>query len=375
MISQNFPPVVTSQPEAATPLSENNTHTDGVKNPELQSLQESFNDRLTQAKSELSKNPEAREAFSEALVKSFGLFQNSENKNENEDNFLALALAQCNLVNEESIAKLQQVFQTQTEIIQKSKEADTQTLEAHLKALEGELGATSRKDNTTKSGPYSMGVERQSFVEMHAEECFQEDVRQQAKDALMLIKNQMTSGADIGSLPESTTALKLETADNLASFSANFKYPNASIFSQARSELQGKSGELESHFANKDDLTTVLRSKDISEDMLESVKQELSLPVSEMKTEAMVLAAIITDFKEADLKSYLKSAQILSLKTQAQGENANLSDSTAIAQALDRSDAMVREHYKTGPKNAASSAASALVKNLTPLPQDLAAIV
>ncbi|WP_066018166.1 hypothetical protein [Endozoicomonas atrinae] len=388
MISNTPPPVVIPQPEvetAATPLSERTIHTDEVRNPELQSLQDSFNDRLKQAKSELSKNPEARQAFSEALVKNFGLFQNSESKAESEDNFLALALAQCNLANSEGIAKLQQVFNSQDEFIaiynnptlgmESSEASSPQKMEVNLKALEGELGAISRQDNATTSGSYSMGVERQSFVEMHVEECFQEDIRQQVKDALMLIKNQMTSGADIGPIPESTTALKFGTADDLASFSASFKYPNTNIFSQARSEFQSKSGELEQHFAKKDDLTAVLQSKGISEDIMESVTQELSRPVSEMKTEAMVLAGIITHFSEADLKSYLKAAQILSLKTEAQRETPELSDNTAIARALDDSDAMVREHYKTGSQNAVSSAVSALVKSLTPLPQDMTTIV
>ncbi|MGI2027493.1 hypothetical protein [Endozoicomonas acroporae] len=93
-----------------------------------------------------------------------------------------------------------------------------------------------------------------------------------------------------------------------------------------------------------------------------------------MTTKAMVLASIITHHTEKNLKSYLKAAQILSLKTQAQADNPALSDSTALAMGLERSDAMVREHYQDGAKSAASSAADALINSLTPLPEDVTAM-
>ncbi|USE34933.1 hypothetical protein [Endozoicomonas sp. SCSIO W0465] len=377
-------PSSTQLPPSAEPISPpvstaGNGHTEKVtENPELQKLQDSFSTRLEQAKSELSQNPEAREALSDALVNNFCLFQDNENNDsniENKNNFLALALAQCNLANREDIDKLQQVIKIQDDIIQRreTEEAELQSNEMDLKALEGELGATSRQDNANKSGSYSMVTERQGFVEKQVESWFQEDTRQPVKDALMLLKNQITSGADIGSLPKSITTLKFGKAEDLANFSANFRYPNPDIFSQARHELLSKSSELEQHFANAKDLVSVLQGK-VSEDKLGQVIQALSRPVSEMGTEALVLAAILTPFTESDLKSYLKAAQILLLKTEAQKENPELADNTAIAIGLERSDAMVREHYKADPKHAASSAANALVKSQNPLPGNLTAI-
>ncbi|MBO9480603.1 hypothetical protein [Salinisphaera sp. G21_0] len=51
--------------------------------PELKQLQDSFADRLSLAKSELSKNPEAQQALTERLVDRFGIFRDSESDREN----------------------------------------------------------------------------------------------------------------------------------------------------------------------------------------------------------------------------------------------------------------------------------------------------
>ncbi|WP_257296925.1 hypothetical protein [Endozoicomonas sp. YOMI1] len=372
---------VTTPPVSTTGTGDVQTEKASV-NPELKELQDVFSDRLEQAKSGLSQNPEAKQVIID-LANSFGLFQDADNRSsmeeKNNDNFVALALAQCNLANKQGFDKLQQVLSTQNDIFMSihvdDDAASARSKEPHLEALERDLGVISREDNNTKpkSGSYSMGVERQGFVEKQIEEWFQEEKRQPVKDALMLLKNQMTSGADIGPIEKSVTELQFGTAVDLAKFSANFKYPNPEIFSQAREELLNKSSELEQHFANKKDLPSVLQGK-VSNDIMERVINALSRPVSEMSTETLVLAAIITPYTEKDLKSYLKAAQILSLKTAAQKDNPELSNNTALAMGLERSDAMVREHFKGGAQYAASSAANELLKSLTPLPEDMAAM-
>ncbi|MBO9496710.1 hypothetical protein J7438_21865 [Thalassotalea sp. G20_0] len=341
--------------------------------PELKQLQDSFADRLSLAKSELSKSPEAQQALTEALVDRFGIFRDSESDRENKENFLSIALAQCNLADQGGIEILQQVVSLQNQIsafIKKGGDSEGIQNEEHLlENLEKDLGSISRKDNNERSGSFTMGIERQGFVEQHVEEWFPEDLRQSVKDALILLKNQMTSGADIGPLPNFITELKFGTAEELAYFAIYCKSPNHFLFTKAGGEFLLKSGKLERHFVKNDQLSTVLAGK-IPEDKMEKVIQALSRPVSEMSTEALVLAAIITPSSQENLKSYLKAAQVLSLKTQAQKDDPDLSDNTAVALALERSDAMVRGHYKSGA--AAQSAADTLLKSLTPLPEDIA---
>ncbi|WP_422450345.1 MULTISPECIES: hypothetical protein [unclassified Endozoicomonas] len=341
--------------------------------PELKQLQDSFADRLSAAKSELSKNPEAQQALTEALVDRFGIFRDSESDRENKENFLSIALAQCNLADQGSIEILQQVVSLQNQIsafVKKGGDPECIQNEEHLlENLLKDLGANSRKDNNECSGSFSMGVERQGFVEQHVEEWFPEDLRQSVKDALILLKNQMTSGTDIGPLPKFITDRKFGKAQDLAYFAIYLKSPNHFVFTKPGGEFLLNSGKLERHFVKNDQLPTVLAGK-IPEDKMEKVIQALSRRVSEMSTEALVLAAIITDSSQENLKSYLKAAQILSLKTQAQKDDPNLSDDTAVAFGLERSDAMVRGHYKSGA--AARSAADTLLKSLTPLPEDMA---
>lgn len=381
MIPSPIQPPLTASPMSPQEVdTTKDVHTgESPVNPVLKELQTTFLYRLNVAKHDLSKNPEAQQALTEALVNRFGIFQDSESDTENKHNFLAIALAQCNLADQEGIEILQQAVNLQNEISGLVKSGDTEDVqgkEHRLAELEKDLGAISRKDNNVRSGSFSMGVERQGFVEQHVEEWFPEDLRQPVKDALILLKNQMTSGADISPLPELVTGLKSGEAKDLDSFSAHFKYPNELVFKQAREEFLVKSSELDQHFVNKDDLPTVLAGKiQIPEDKMEQVTQALSRPVSEMSTEALVLAAIITHFSERDLKSYLKAAQILSLKTQAQKNDPELADNTAVAMGLERSDAMVREHFKGGAQFAAQSAADALLQSLTPLPEDMAAMV
>ncbi|WBA80271.1 hypothetical protein [Endozoicomonas sp. GU-1] len=369
---------------ATSPVgSTENTQTEkAAVNPELQTLQDVFSDRLKQAESLLSNDLYVRDAIFDL----FRGFAPSHNANDSDrcierdnDNFAALALAQCNLASSEGISILQQVNYIQDDIIKKfiwlEDPSGATSEEPTLEALERDLGAISRADNQIKSesGAYCMGIERQGFVEQQIEAWFQEDKQQRVKDTLMLLKNQITSGGDIGRIEAQIMKLKLETAGDLATFSANFKYPNRGIFNQAREELLNKSSDLEQHFTNKENLTRALQGT-VPEDQMEQLIQALSHPVSEMTTKAMVLASIITHHSEKHLKSYLKAAQILSLKTQAQADNPALSDSTALAMGLERSDAMVREHYQGGAKSAASSAADALINSLTPLPEDLTAM-
>ncbi|MBO9481205.1 hypothetical protein [Salinisphaera sp. G21_0] len=380
---------------ATSPVSTTeNTQTEkAAVNPELQTLQDVFSDRLKKAESLLSDDLYVRDAIFDL----FRPFAPSHNANDSDrcierdnDNFAALALAQCNLASIQGILILQQVSDIQNDIIKKiisledpsvatseeptlERDLGAISREEHtLEALERDLGAISRADNQIKSEPgsYCMGIERQGFAEKQIEAWFQEDKQQRVKDALILLKNQITSGGDIGRIEAQIMKLKLETAGDLATFSANFKYPNPEIFIQAKNELLNKSSDLEQHFTNKENLTLALQGN-VPEDQMEQLIQALSHPVSEMSTKAMVLASIITHHSEKHLKSYLKAAQVLSLKTQAQADNPALSDRTALAMGLERSDAMVREHYQGSEKWAARSAADALINSLTPMPEDL----
>ncbi|MBO9497350.1 hypothetical protein J7438_25175 [Thalassotalea sp. G20_0] len=376
--SAQLPPLTGETSPVST--TENTQTEKAAVNPELQTLQDVFSDRLKKAESLLNDNFKARDAIFE-LVTGFTPFHrdgdNDCSTEQNNNYFMALALAQCNLASIEGVSKIQQASTIQDRIIEiiltQKDPSDAKSEEPNLEALEKDLGVISREDNNIRSGSYIMGVERQGFVEKQINEWFQEDKRQAVKDALILLKNQITSGADTGPLEADIMSLKLQTAGDLATFSANFKYPNPEIFSQARNELLNKSSDLEQYFTNKENLTLALQGK-VPEDQMEQLIQALSHPVSEMNTKAMVLASIITHHTEKNLKSYLKAAQILSLKTQAQADNPALSDRTALAMALERSDAMVREHYQGGEKYAAISAADALINSLTPLPEDLTAM-
>lgn len=140
---------------ATSPVgSTENTQTEkAAVNPELQTLQDVFSDRLKQAESLLSNDLYVRDAIFDL----FRGFAPSHNANDSDrcierdnDNFAALALAQCNLASSEGISILQQVNYIQDDIIKKfiwledpsgatSEEPTLEALERDLEPFQGQI--------------------------------------------------------------------------------------------------------------------------------------------------------------------------------------------------------------------------------------------
>ncbi|WP_257267111.1 hypothetical protein [Endozoicomonas sp. ONNA2] len=334
-----------------------------------------FEDRLKRAKAELTQHPETSQAL-RPFVDSFCLFQGDENNIENINNFLTLVLAQCNLVDAHySISKegykyLAEVLKIQDNLINKRDIHGSS--EMRLQALEGDFRAISLDDcRPTAAHGIRMIDVRGIFVKQLVNQWFSKETRQPVQDVLDLLSYQMTKGAILGPLPESIKALKFEKAEDLANFSANFRYPVPDLFHQYRTNYLSKCNELEQHFTNTKVLAHELKTKRVPEDKINQCIQALSRPVSQMSKEALVLAKVSRTFLEKDLGSYLQSALILLLKTEEQELTPGLPDDTAIARALERATEMINGCF-SGPNSVfpAIAAAKELIKSLTPLPED-----
>ena len=336
-------------------------------------IQISFRDRIEKAKTELIQNPETSEIL-RALVDKFYLFQDADNNVDNKkNNFLSLALGLSNLANGEGIKKLLEILQIQDNIINKREVSGSN--ESRLAELELDLSSLSIQDSfSTFDTPFECGMRhfRISWIRELVQQWFPEESWRPINDALILLNYQMTEGTDIGPLPENIKALNFGNAKNLADFSANLRYPNSDLFKQARSEFLSKCSEYEQHFVNRKDLSSDLQGK-LQGDKIERLLQALSKPVSKMSEEALVLAIMLIQETETNLDSYLKAALILMLKSDAQKHPPGLSDDTAISMALVCCDRKFMSYFERD--TAFEEAADTLLKNLTPLPEDLTTLV
>ncbi|MFK0573289.1 hypothetical protein [Endozoicomonas sp.] len=404
----------TNQPiqgEQTTKEEDNPNDNNSIKDPNLMKLQQTWNSRIDTARQLISAKPNESKFVAQTLAYHFNILTESKNSEEMTDDqkkFLSLALSQCNLAGVADLEKLKEVFSFHNKISDESRSPRQRSDTEHdLKEALDNLAQTSRGDSQIKQGTHSMAVERQGFVESDIETNFPDkETQQQIKNTLVLLKFQITSGFDIGPLPDNVVTLKFDSPESIKKFAIYCQYPNENIFTEERSKYESKIDDLNNKLTDEDTTTLINTLKEIvtitsehsstppkkvfSEADLHQIKESLQKKIPDMSRETLLLASFATSLSK-EMKGYLKACHILVLKTPEKEEatDASNTDPSAsvkneevkteeakpqelttaqdlLAKALLDSDAIKREFIaREGFPAAAKHAARALIQSLT----------